>query len=110
MKVSLTQASRIAIVAFTVPCSLVAQDAHMEEVEEEHPAPPPPHSTLHNNFGLIMKQKSEEPHQLRRCLTLSDKSESEEAYDIVGDIGYDRIKPAKRSRTKWIAAAVSCQK
>lgn len=63
---------------------------------------------LHNNFALIMKQKSEEPsHPLRRCLTLSDKSESEEASDTLGDMSYDRIKPAKRSRTKWIAAAVS---
>ena len=66
-----------------------------------------------SNHILIIKQKSEEPsaaitHPLRRCLTLRDKSESEEANDILSDImTYDHIKPAKRSRTKWIVAAVS---
>ena len=78
-----------------------------EPIKEQPPAANTPAPNLHNNFAMIMKAKSEEPtHTLRRCLTLSDKSESEEAADILGDMNYDRIKPAKRSRTKWIAAAV----
>ena len=76
--------------------------------EPSHPDHPTRVGPPMSNFAMIMKAKSEEPsHSLRRFLTLSDKSESEEAGDTLGDMSYDRIKPAKRSRTKWIAAAVS---
>lgn len=96
--------------------SMEVDEEETDQVDHlEEPQPPTSGSSsrrpsMHNNFAMIMKAKSEEPsYSLRRCLTLSDKSESEEAGDILGEMqfGAGGLKPPKRSRTKWIAAAVS---